>query len=265
MTLTYKFIVARALMVGLAVGVLLAGYATIVVEPVVDRAIELEEQMAAAQADHANAEQDQAGHSHDEEEALFSRGQQKVGGAAAMLLYAGILGILFGTVYAAVRHRIPAPGEFGRTVRLAATGFVAVAMLPALKYPATPPAVGNADTVGQRTVQYIAMIVVGLVIAWLMARLSRELRSRLADPARIIVVTAISVVAVAVAFILLPGTPDAIDPAVPAGLVWDFRVRSLGGLALLWAGLGLGLGWVLDRAMTPAGSESGTKTTARTS
>jgi hypothetical protein len=34
---------------------------------------------------------------------------------------------------------------------------------------------------------------------------------------------------------------------VPAGLVWDFRIRSLGGLALLWAGLGVGVGWLLER------------------
>jgi hypothetical protein len=29
--------------------------------------------------------------------------------------------------------------------------------------------------------------------------------------------------------------------------VWDFRIRSLGGLALLWAGLGVGVGWLLAR------------------
>ena len=34
---------------------------------------------------------------------------------------------------------------------------------------------------------------------------------------------------------------------MPVELVWDFRIRSLGGLALYWAGLGFGLGWLLQR------------------
>jgi predicted cobalt transporter CbtA len=47
--------------------------------------------------------------------------------------------------------------------------------------------------------------------------------------------------------VVLPGTPDSIAAEVPADLVWDFRIRSLGSLVLLWAGLGLGLGWLLER------------------
>ena len=41
------------------------------------------------------------------------------------------------------------PGQ--STALVAAVGFVAVALVPFLKYPATPPAVGNADTIGDRT------------------------------------------------------------------------------------------------------------------
>jgi predicted cobalt transporter CbtA len=52
--------------------------------------------------------------------------------------------------------------------------------------------------------------------------------------------------------IVMPPGPDAIDPAVPAVLLWDFRVRSIGGLALLWAGLGFGLGWLVERAAAGA-------------
>ncbi len=54
------------------------------------------------------------------------------------------------------------------------------------------------------------------------------------------------VVAYGLLLVLLPATPGGADAAVPAELVWEFRVRSLGGLALLWLGLGLGLGWLLD-------------------
>jgi predicted cobalt transporter CbtA len=249
MQINYKFITTRALVVGLAVGVLMAGYMVFVVEPVVDEAIALEEQLAAGEA---TAD----GHDHGEDE-LFTRPQQVVGGAVAVVLYSVIAAVIFGTVYAAIRHRIGARSEFGRVTWLAAVGFVAVALLPGIKYPANPPAVGDLDTVGQRTVHYLVLIVVGLVLAWLLARWSNQLRARLSDPARITLMTALSVVAVGIVFVVLPATPDAIDPAVPAELVWDFRIRSLGGLAVLWGGLGLGLGWLLDRAAVPAGTGPG--------
>jgi len=257
MHMDYRSVITRALVVGLVVGAILAVYMVLVVEPVVDQAIELEEQMSTAQ-------DGEPGHSHGEGDARFSRPVQRLGGVLAMVLYSLVIATVFGTVYAAVRHRIPAASEFGRVVRLAGVGFVAVALLPALKYPAAPPAVGDVDTVGQRTAQYLGLIAVALVLAWIMARISDRLRSRMSDPARITLLTAMSVVAVGLAFLVLPPSPDAIDPAVPAGLVWDFRVRSFGGLALMWAGLGLGLGWMLDRETFASSSGGGiTRLTTR--
>ena len=60
-------------------------------------------------------------------------------------------------------------------------------------------------------------------------------------------VTAATVVGYGLLLVVLPASPDAIDAVVPAQLVWDFRIRSLGGLALLWTSIGVGLGWALDR------------------
>ena len=48
---------------------------------------------------------------------------------------------------------------------VAAVGFVAVALVPFLKYPATPPAVGSAETIGDRTGYYFAFQLVSLVVA----------------------------------------------------------------------------------------------------
>ena len=46
---------------------------------------------------------------------------------------------------------------------LAASGFVAVYLVPYLKYPANPPAVGNPDTIGTRTGLYFVMIVLSII------------------------------------------------------------------------------------------------------
>ncbi len=240
MSLTYRAVITRALAAGVAVGLLLAGYTFFVVEPVINEAIALEEHLA---ADHERSDD---GRGHDDE-ALFSRSEQAGGGLAAGLIYAVVLAAVFGTVLAAVRHRLPGGSDLIRSVWLAAVAFGCVALVPALKYPASPPAVGDPDTVGQRTVQWLVLVALSLFLAWALTNVSGSLRGRLDDPTRVLAVTALAVVSYAFLLVVLPGTPDEIDPRVPAGLVWDFRIRSLGGLALLWAGLGAGIGWLLAR------------------
>ena len=119
--------------------------------------------------------------------------------------------------------------------------------MPWVKYPANPPAVGDADTVGERTVQYLAAVVISLVLVCALTRLSAVLRHRLGDADRVVLVALATVVAFGLLLALLPPSPDEISSDVPVELVWDFRIRSLGGLALYWAGLGFGLGWLLQR------------------
>lgn len=265
MPLTYSTVVTRALVVGALVGVLGAVYLTAFTERTIDDAIALEGSLAAAEpaagghthdeaatadgaaADGTTGEAAAVDAGHDHDDPLFTRNEQVGGGMVATLLYSVVVAAAFGTVYAAIRHRIPARSELARSAWLAAVAFGTVALVPALKYPANPPAVGDPDTVGERTVQYLSCVVLAVVIAVLLVRLSGVLRDRLDDDTRIAAVAAATVVAYGLLFVLLPATPDAIDPAVPAALIWEFRIRSLGGLALLWTGLGLGLGWALDR------------------
>jgi predicted cobalt transporter CbtA len=246
--LTYGALIKRALAAGLVAGLLLALYTLVVVEPTIDRAVDLEERLAEG---HASSD----GHSHaDDEEPMFSRGTQVGGGMAATMIYAAIVAAVFGTVLASIRHRLPLLSELGRVVWLAAVTFGAVALVPALKYPANPPAVGDPDTVNERTLLYLVLIGLSVALAVGLVRLSGWLRHRLDDATRVVAVAAATVVGYGLLLALLPGSPDTIDPAVPAQLVWDFRLRSLGGLALLWASIGVGLGWALDRlaATSPA-------------
>jgi predicted cobalt transporter CbtA len=59
-----------------------------------------------------------------------------------------------------------------------------------------------------------------------------------------VVVTAVLLAAV---LILVPGSPDTIAADVPASVVWNFRLASLGQLAVLWTAMGLAGGLLLDR------------------
>lgn len=228
---SYGEIVARALLAGAVVGVVLAAYVLVVVEPTIDAAVRLEE---------AAAGQDGP--------APFNSGQQKGGAIVATMVYALVVAGVFGTVYAAIRHRVPAASELARSSWLAAVGFVALALVPALAFPANPPGADtSAGTTASRTLSYGLGLIVAVVVAVALTRLSGVLRTHLSAPTRIVVVTVVGVVAYGLVLVALPSGPDP-AAALPADLVWDFRVRSLGALALVWGGIGLGLGWLLDRA-----------------
>ncbi len=238
MQINFATVLKRALTAGMAVGVLMGAYMYFVVEPTVDEAIEVEESLVASQPVEPGAEDD---------EPLFDRDEQTAGGVAANLTYAGVVSCIFGVVFARLRHRLPGATDLVRSVWLAAVSFGAVALMPAIKYPANPPAVGDPDTVDERTVQYLGVIVLSVVAAVGLFRVAKMMGQRMDRSTQIVAMTAITAVVYGLILVLLPGTPDTIAPEVPAALVWEFRIRSLGGLAILWAGLGLGLGWLLDR------------------
>ncbi len=235
---SYGSVLRRALAAGAVVGILVGAYVYAVVEPTIDAAIALEE------ADGASRAADDGSQRHDEP--LFSRGEQVAGGVAATFITTIVVAAVFGTVYSALRHRVPAQSDLSRALWLAAVGFLVVALIPALKYPASPPGVGDPATVGDRTVLYLICLVASVLITIALTSLSGILRARVTDRNRLLTVGIAGIVAYGLLLVLLPATPGGAEAAVPAELVWEFRVRSLGGLALLWLGLGLGLGWLLD-------------------
>ena len=93
--------------------------------------------------------------------------------------------------------------------------------------------------------------------AYLAVRLGRWMRTRqYADPARQSAVAGAWVVLVAVGFMVLPGTPDAVT--APATLIWRFRLASAGGALALWAVTGVVFG-LLSLAARSAAAVSGVK------
>ncbi len=245
MEITYSTLLKRALMAGLAAGVLFALYAWVVAEPTIDRAIAIEDATTAVHESH--------GHAHgDAEEPLFTRGEQVGGGMLAGILFAGMVSVIFGTVYATVRHRLVAGSEFRRILLLAAVGFATTALFPMLKYPANPPAVGDPDTVGQRTVQYVSLLVFGIAAAVLLAWLSGRLRRRYDEPVRIAAMVGAALLVYGGAIAFFPDSPDSIPSSMPAALIWQFRLQSIGGLALVWAALALGFGALMARVPATA-------------
>jgi hypothetical protein len=79
--------------------------------------------------------------------------QSTVGLVVAVLIYGAALGGVFAVAYAFAQGRIGRLGARATALLVAAAGFVAVELVPFLKYPANPPAIGSADTIGRRAVR----------------------------------------------------------------------------------------------------------------
>lgn len=160
--------------------------------------------------------------------------QERLGAPAGFVL----TGIAFGLVLAAVDRGTRAGGApWRRSLVLAGALFTALVAVPQLRYPPNPPGVGDPDTIGDRTVGYLLAVGIGIGVVGLVATTLRRLHEAgELDPGRQALVLALGLGLVALAWTLLPGSTDPGD--VPADLVWEFRIRSLGVSALLWSTLG---------------------------
>jgi len=130
---------------------------------------------------------------------------------------------------------------------LAAVGFVAVYLVPNLKYPANPPSVGNPETIGIRTALYFTMIATSIAAMIGAFSLKRLLVRRLGDWNSTLAVAAYYVVIVAIAGLLLPPVNE-VPELFPAVVLWKFRVASIGAQLIMWTTLGLLFGALTQRA-----------------
>ena len=232
----------RGMAAGLLAGLLAGLFAFFVGEPVLDRAIALEESARA----HGH---EGGGHAHggggDEE--TFSRTTQKVGLFFATGLFGVTVGGVFGIGYAFFRERLSAGSDFKRSISLTGAIFVGAFLIPFLKYPANPPSVGDPSTIRERTAAYftlVALSLLAILLAWLAAR---TLKARGVEALRRrLMVGASLVVAVGVLFLLLPAAPS--DGGFPSGMLWAFRLSSFGTQIAFWACLGLLFGVLCERA-----------------
>jgi predicted cobalt transporter CbtA len=222
------------MLVGLLAGLLVFLSARLLGEAEVDRAIALE-----AQADRLHGEAP--------EPELISRSTQKGAGLlTGLLVYGTALGGIFGLVFAYSHGRLGPNGPRALAATLAAAGFVVVSLVPTLKYPANPPAVGNPDTMGTRTAAFFFMILVSVLASILACQLGRPLVRRLGAWNGTLLAIAIFILTVGLVAHWLP-VIDEVPPTFPADLLWRFRIASWAMQAVLWAAIGLLFGWLTER------------------
>jgi predicted cobalt transporter CbtA len=156
------------------------------------------------------------------------------------------LGGLFSIAFALVYGRWERLGPRGTSALLGLCGFVSICLVPFLKYPPNPPAVGSAETIGLRTGLYVAMVALSLagMIAALLAR--GALAPRHGQWNASLLAGGGYLLGMVVLALLLPGIHELPD-SFPAPTLWAFRMASLGGHAILWAVIALGFGLLTHR------------------
>ena len=94
------------------------------------------------------------------------RSLQSTAGLLTATAVAGTtLGGLVGVLSALALGRFGGLGVRGSTLLVTGIGFVSLYVLPFVAYPPNPPAVGSADTIGTRTVLYLAAVAISVIAA----------------------------------------------------------------------------------------------------
>ena len=157
-----------------------------------------------------------------------------------------ILGIsiaaLFGLVFAYSRDSLHASNNIRKALILALVMWLVLFMVPALKYPANPPAVGNPDTLHYRQSLYIDYLAISGLTALGLAFLYRKLGSL--QVKRVLIPTFYTAIIIA-AYLMMPANPDAVS--APMELVIGFRIASTFTMSIFWMLLGIILGWLWDK------------------
>jgi hypothetical protein len=243
------------MIIGFVAALLSFGLLRAVGEPAVDRAIAFETAMdeAKAKAEHdAAVARGENPPPVEEEPELVSRPVQAgIGLFTGVTVYNVAFGGLFALAFAICYGRL---GDFSPRVTaalLAISGFIAVYVVPILKYPANPPSIGNPDTIGLRTAIYFGMMLLSfgsMIAAW-------NVRSRLADQLgawnATLAGAAVYIVAVVLFALAMPPLNEVPD-GFPAVVLWQFRMASLGAHTIMWSVIGLGFGIWVDHDLVQA-------------
>jgi predicted cobalt transporter CbtA len=189
---------------------------------------------------------DQAKGEMREPEIVSRKIQSTIGLLTATVVDGTAVGGLFALVFAFAYGRMPVTNPRALSAVLAGLGFVTIAIIPALKYPANPPSVGNPETIGTRTAAFFLLLIISVAAMLLAIQIERRFHRRSGVWNALLVAAAFFVIVIATATHFLPNF-DEVPAGFPVTLMWKFRVAALEMQLLLWGVLGFFFGWLADR------------------
>jgi hypothetical protein len=168
-------IILRGALSGVIAGVLGFAFAWIFAEPVINKAIAYE----SGRDDILAALNKAAGRAvAPDGPEIFSRTiQSTVGIASGIIAFSAAMGALVAVAYLVLHGRFKVRPR-NMAWMIAGFGFLGVYLLPFVKYPANPPAVGHAFTITTRGQLYLSMVACSLTLLGLAVYLARKLAPR---------------------------------------------------------------------------------------
>jgi hypothetical protein len=246
-----KQIIWRGLVAGALAGVLSFIFSRIFLEPVIDRAIEYEDGVGAAHEALAHAH---GGHDHGGGFEGFTRAvQMNVGMGFGVLAFSVAIGALFAVVFAVAYGRVGDVSARLLSLYVAGGMLLSLFIVPALKYPPSPPALSLDETIRQRTLLYLLVVVLSAALLVAAVYLGRRLTAKLGAWNATLVAAGAYIVACAVLMLVLPTINETPGPLVddagnivyegfPADLLYEFRLFSLGNQLIIYATIGVVFG-----------------------
>lgn len=242
-------LILRGIVAGIFAGLIAFAWAKVFGEPTVEQAIAFESAQGEAPAgEHAHSQpaaENGHSHSHDTPE-LFSRSVQSgVGLLTGIVAIGASLGGLFAILFAYANGRMGSLGPAPTSALLALLGLLSVYLVPALKYPASPPAVGEAETIQLRTALYFLMVAISIAATLGGLALQKRWARNYGNWNSSLMAAGAYLLAIALAFLLLPGVNE-VPADFPAATLWQFRLASMSTHTILWMSLGIMFGFVSE-------------------
>jgi hypothetical protein len=267
-----KRLILRGLIAGAIGGLLAFVFARIFAEPQIQKAIDYESARDAAQ----EALDKAAGlPASAEGMEVFSRTiQANVGIGVALIFFGAAMGALFAVAYAICLGRTGRIRPRSLAVLVAGGGFLSLYLVPFIKYPANPPAIGHGDTIQLRSSFYLLMVACSVLFLILTVWLGRRLQARFGTWNATLIAGGVFIVATGIVMLVLPSfgefaankqfhspteTPGPLTdangkivfPGFPADLLYNFRLYSIGAQLILWTAIGLTFGPMAERLLEP--------------
>lgn len=226
----------RGMIVGVIAGLLVFAFARTFGEPLVDSAIAFEDQMNQAKGEQP------------EPEIVSRETQAGLGLFTGVMSYSVAVGGLFALAFAFVHGRVSPFGARTTAALVAFAAFLAISLVPDIKYPANPPSVGNPDTIGIRTEYFFVMILLSLASVIAAVTVLKSLAPKYGNW-NAAIIAGIGFIAVIAAIQYAMPAINEVPDNFSAVTLWRFRVTSLAMHAILWTTLGVGFGALAERRL----------------
>ncbi|THJ75650.1 CbtA family protein [Candidatus Frankia alpina] len=282
-----KFIL-RGVIAGGVAGLLAFLFARVFAEPQIQKAIDYESGRDAAQEalDKAAGIAVEAAGSDP-----FSRTiQENVGIGVGMVFFGIAMGALFSVAYFVCAGRVGNLRPRTLAMLVAAGGFLAFYLVPFIKYPANPPAIGHEETIKDRSGLYLLMVLASIVFLVTAVWVGQRLSTRFGNWNATLIAGAAFIVPIAIIMLILPSlghlatnkaefgnhateTPlpltdpsgTIVYPGFNADVLFNFRFYSVAAQLILWTAIGLVFAPLAERLhAAPARETSPAKPVAAT-